>query len=346
MLETRPRPVPQSAIPEALGYALGIVVTDDRGLVLSFSSNLEELGLDASRERLGRHWTEIFPSYRRVPTPGEHDEEFVVMIEHSRRAFRVQQRPVVGSGHGAGGSFLVLRPFEERNGDKGEINHLTLLNELAAGVAHEINNPLTTISGWMQMFAADAEQDDPAREQFASIQEELDRIARIVDKLLVFAQRPVSEVEMLDVNELIRNVVSFLEYRMRNADVMLETKLSPAVPAIAARAGELKQVFLNLAINARQAMPSGGKLRVSTWVSTDGSWVEVRFRDTGHGIAEEVIDRLFEPHVTTRSAEGGSGLGLSVSREIIGNMGGTLEVESTSPSGTVFLLRLPVGTTT
>jgi len=346
MLETRPRPVPQLAIPEALGQALGIIVTDGRGLVLSFSSNLEELGLDASRERLGRHWTELFPSYRRVPTPGEHDEEFVVMIEHSRRAFRIQRRPLVGNGQGTGGSFLVLRPFEERGRDSGEINHLALLNELAAGVAHEINNPLTTISGWMQMFVADTGQDDPAREQFASIQEELDRIARIVDKLLVFAQRPNSKVEMLDVNELIRNVVSFLEYQMRNADAAVETKLSPTVPAIEGRAGELKQVFLNLAINARQAMPSGGKLRVSTWVSTDGSWVEVRFRDTGHGIAEEVIDRLFEPHVTTRSAEGGSGLGLSVSREIIGNMGGTLEVESTSPSGTVFLLRLPVGTTT
>ena len=339
MLGTRPRPAsPLAGLAES-GQTMGIIVTDERGLVSSFSSNIEELGFRAAPERIGRHWTELFPSYRRIPTPSGNGEDFVVMLEPSRRAFHVARCPLVGKG---GGAFLVLRPFQQAPEAGGDINHLAILNELAAGVAHEINNPLTTISGWMQIFLADAREGDPVRQQFESIQEELDRIAHIVDKLLAFAQKPSSEYTLLDVNELVRNVVSFLEYQMRDAGVKMTTDLSRDVPAVQGSAGELKQVFLNLSINARQAMAGDGTLTISSRVAHGGGWVEIRFRDTGHGVAPEVRDRLFEPHVTTRAAEGGSGLGLSVSHEIVERMGGQLTLESTSSSGSVFLLRLPV----
>jgi signal transduction histidine kinase len=335
-------PVPGGGGLDTATGELAIIVTDDRGLVSSFSSNLPGLGIQGVPERLGRHWTEFFPRYRRVPThPGDGDD-FIVMLETTRKAFRVTRCPFVAANGERGGAFLVLRPFET-HAEEGRGGHpLAALNELAAGVAHEINNPLTTISGWMQIFLADSNDGDPLRGQIESIQEELDRIARIVDRLLAFAQKPRADSELLDANELLRSVVSFLEYQFKNAAVRVETELSSAVPAIEGNSGELKQVFLNLMINARQAMVGGGVVRLATSLSADGSWVEIRFADAGHGVPAEVRDRLFEPHVTTRADEGGSGLGLSVSREIVEKMSGTLELESTSPAGSTFLIRLPV----
>jgi signal transduction histidine kinase len=325
-----------------VGQVLGIIATDDRGLICSYSSNVNELGLDASPERVGRHWTELFPSFRRLPThPGSGEDDFVVVIETTRSAFRVTRCPLVGGEGTEGGAFYVLRAFDQAEEDGADAYRLALLSELAAGVAHEINNPLTTISGWMQIFLAEAREDDPIREQFASIQEELDRIARIVDKLLAFARRPTTETELLDVNELVRSVVSFLEYQMLNANVRVETCLSSQVPLVDGNPRELKQVLLNLMLNARQAMTGGGTLRVGTRPTADGCSAEMRFEDTGHGVAPEVRDRLFEPFFTTRAEEGGTGLGLSVSRDIVCKMGGELELEATSPDGSTFSIRLP-----
>ena len=287
-------------------------------------------------------WTELFPNFRRLPVqPGSDEEDFIIIVEATRTAYRVTRYPILGPAGGEEGAFLVLRPFEQAEGDS-NANQLATLSQLAAGVAHEINNPLTTISGWMQIFFAEAKEDDPIREQFASIQEELDRIAHIVDKLLAFAQRPRTERELLDLNDLLRSLASFLEYQMLHANVHLATELSPEVECIEGNTSELKQVFLNLLLNARQAMPEGGSLRVATAPGFDGRFVEVRVHDTGHGVPAEIRDRLFEPYATTRSHEGGTGLGLSVSREIVRRMNGELELESTSSAGTTFLVRLPV----
>jgi len=340
MATASPRTATPSPRWEPTEPTLGVIVTDERGLVCGFSSNIGEMGLDAGVERIGRHWSEMFPSFRRVPTTFHDDQEFIIVVESDRRAFRIRQHPAIGAEEMAGGTFLVVQPFEQPD-ENGSTPPLAVLSELAAGIAHEINNPLTTISGWMQIFLADSPPDDPTREQIESIQEELERIARIVDRLLAFAQKPGHERELLDVNDLLRNVVAFLQYQMRNADIRVKSSLSPALPAVEGNAGELKQVFLNLMVNARQAMGRGGSLHISTRQSADGAWVEIRFEDTGHGVPAELRERIFEPHVTTRANEGGSGLGLSVSREIIERHGGRLELEATSSAGSVFLVRLP-----
>jgi signal transduction histidine kinase len=342
MLGTGTRPSAQALGTDAVAHAVGIIATDDRGLVTSFSANLGDLGLDAAPERLGRHWSELLPSFRRLSSrPGSGDDDFVVIVESTRTAFRVTRVPFVGAEGTEEGAFLVLRAFDQADGDT-NANQLGTLSELAAGVAHEINNPLTTISGWMQIFLADAREDDPIRSQFSSIQEELDRIARIVDKLLAFAQKPSAEFELVDANETIRNVASFLEYQMLHANVQLKAELAPCVSCIEGNPSELKQVLLNLLLNARQAMPEGGRLRITTCPSADGAFAEIRVEDTGRGVPAEIQGQLFEPYFTTRREDGGTGLGLSVSREIIRRMKGELELESTSPAGSTFLIRLPV----
>jgi len=342
MLSTTARPARQEGSPNVGAETFGLIVTDERGLVSCFSSDLEGMGLDVSPERIGRHWSELFPSFRRVPTSAGDDGDLVVILERSRRAFRVAKRPVVGVNGMRGGEMLFVRPFEDSGHEAVNVNQLAILSELAADVAHEINNPLTTISGWMQIFLTDATGDEPPRKEIESIQEELERIAKIVDRLLVFAQQPGTDVQLVDVNELLRSVVAFVQHQMRNAGVRVHSSLSPSVPAIEANPGQLKQVFYNLTVNARQAMCGGGELRVSTRPTGDASWVEVRFEDTGHGVAEDVRHRLFEPRFTTREAEGGNGLGLSVSRDIVRGIGGELDLESSSAAGSVFLVRLPV----
>jgi len=343
MLGTDTRPAPHHLAPEANDQAPAAIVTDHRGLVGALSGRLDELGLDASPERIGRHWTELFPSFRRLPTrPGSDEDDFVVIIESTRTAFHINRVPLVGTD-GDGGALLLLRPVEpEPQHTTTDAYQLDTLSELAASVAHEINNPLTTISGWMQIFLAEANTDDPIHGQLASIHEELDRIARIVDKLLAFAQKPSSETELLDISELIRNVGSFLEFPMKNANVSIETALSPKVGVVEGNRSELKQVFLNLMLNARQAMPAGGCLQVSTCVSGDATSVEIHFRDTGHGVPAEAVDHIFDPYYTTRADEGGSGIGLAVSREIVRKMRGDLVLESTCESGSSFLVRLPL----
>jgi len=342
MLGAGTRPSTPALSTDAVPHAVGIIATDDRGLVTSFSANLADLGLDGAPERLGRHWTELFPRFRRLSSrPGSGDDDIVVVVEATRTAFRVTRIPFLGAEGAEEGAFLVLRPFDQADGDT-NANQLATLSELAAGVAHEINNPLTTISGWMQIFLADAREDDPIRSQFASIQEELDRIARIVDKLLVFAQKPSAEVELVDSNETIRNVASFLEHQMLNANVQVTLELAPCVSCIEGNPSELKQVLLNLLLNARQAMSEGGQVRITTCPSADGGFVEIRVEDSGHGVPAEIQGQLFQPYFTTRREEGGTGLGLSVSREIIRRMKGDLELESTSPAGSTFLIRLPV----
>ena len=344
MFGTDARSSPQALGTEETGPTLAAIVTDDRGLVCALSSHLAELGLDASPQRIGRHWTELFPSFRRLPAyPGNGDDEFVVIIESTRMAFRVTRLPLLGGEENHGGALLLLRLVEQGNGESGESScHLATLSQVAASVAHEINNPLTTISGWMQIFLADAGPDDAIREQFASIQEELDRISRIVDKLLDFAQKPGSEIELLDVNGLVRSITSFVEYQMKHANVTVATDLSPRVGVVEGSRSELKQVFLNLMLNARQAMPEGGRLRVATSLAPEGGLAEIRFEDTGHGVPPEAMDRLFEPYFTTRAEEGGNGIGLALSRGIVRKMQGELELESTSAAGSTFLVRLPL----
>ena len=320
--------------------ALAVIVTNDRDLVCGFSGGLAEWGLDDSPERVGRHWSEMFPRFRRLPAgAGDSDDDSVVVLESTRQALRVTRCPAACGEKGGGRWFLVLRPLEPAGG--GEPWHLTTLGELAAGVAHEINNPLTTISGWVQIFSSEATEEDPFHEQLGSIQEELDRIAEIVNRLLAFAQRPGAGRELVSVNDLLRSMAAFVDYQMRTAGVRVETRLSPQIPMVEGKAGELKEVFLNLMVNARQAMPEGGTLRLTTGLSVDGRWVEIRFQDRGHGVSPEARGRIFESHFTTRVAEGGSGLGLSLSRDLVQGVGGQLQLESTSKGGSTFLVRLP-----
>jgi signal transduction histidine kinase len=168
--------------------------------------------------------------------------------------------------------------------------------------------------------------------------EEVKRLIGMVNRVLEFSRRPVDEVTTLDINRVIDKVLELSGKYMQHRHISLEVDLGEDLPPVPGNAGRLGQVFLNLVINAVEAMPSGGTLRVqSSWTGDD--YVEVKVSDTGHGIPPNIIDRVFEPFFSTKKQ--GTGLGLSISHNIVEQHGGRISVQSQVGEGAVFEVQLP-----
>jgi signal transduction histidine kinase len=220
-----------------------------------------------------------------------------------------------------------------------QASKLGAIGELAAAVAHEVNNPLTGILGFAELLMSGIPDDDPRHEEAAVIREEAVRARTIVRSLLEFARpRPPQRIPS-DVNDLARSTLELIRYRASEADVRLFSEYGD-LPRLEIDPDACKQVLLNLFNNAIDAMPRGGELRVSTIAAPDRVGIVVA--DGGVGMDDETRSRIFTPFFSTRAGSGGgSGLGLSVSRQIVESHGGTIEVESTPGGGSVFTVWLP-----
>jgi two-component system NtrC family sensor kinase len=217
---------------------------------------------------------------------------------------------------------------------------LASLGKMAAGVAHEINNPLTTILLNSHLLLERPGLDEGEEENLRLIADETTRCAVIVGGLLDFARQTPSQAAPTDINDLIERTLQLLEMQASVRNIRIERALDRALPAIEIDKNKMQQVFSNLAINALEAMPNGGSLAVASLMSRDGTHVEISFTDTGVGISKENISRLFDPFFTTKSF--GTGLGLAVSYGIIRQRGGTILVRSEVGKGTVFTVRIPL----
>jgi signal transduction histidine kinase len=214
------------------------------------------------------------------------------------------------------------------------------MGNLAPHLVHEINNALAIASIQMQVMMQDLPANEPRRASLQVVVDEAARIGRIATNVLTHAKLPPPSQRPVDISELVNGVLALQRYQMKTENVDLVVDLPANPPSVQADEGRLRQVFLNLVINARQAMPQGGRIEVSAR-ETDGCF-EVNVADTGPGIAAENLERIFEPYFTTRPAEGGTGLGLAVSRDYVERMGGTLTVRSQLGQGACFTVRLPV----
>ncbi|HFB99016.1 MAG TPA: histidine kinase, partial [Bryobacterales bacterium] len=217
---------------------------------------------------------------------------------------------------------------------------LSSIGLLAAGVAHEVNTPLAVISTYAQMLARQISGDETKARMLEKIAKQTFRASEIVNSLLNFSRTSQTEFGEVDLNRIIQETISLIEPQLRKAGIELELSLAADLPPIKGNAGRLQQVFLNLFLNARDAMEEGGKLRVRSFVS-DGS-VQVDVADTGKGIPPEILSRIYDPFFTTKPAKRGTGLGLSVTYGIVREHGGTIEVESLPGAGTCFHLDFPV----
>jgi two-component system NtrC family sensor kinase len=227
---------------------------------------------------------------------------------------------------------------------------LAAVGELAAGLAHELNNPLAGIYAFLQVFAEtirlhglrnlNDEEVEGFQKNLVYVEREIQRCKSIVGSLLTFARVSEKHFVLLNLDEVIRDALGFMQSNLKKDNVRVVTNFAEHLPPVLGDANELQQVFLNIIVNARKAMPGGGLLTVST--EADGKSVRASITDTGEGIAPEIRDRIFDPFFTTRKPGEGTGLGLSISYGIIKDHNGEILVESAPGQGSAFIIVLPV----
>lgn len=217
---------------------------------------------------------------------------------------------------------------------------LALLGELVAGIAHEINNPLTGILTFSSMAANDPRLHPDLKQDLEMVIGETERCARIVQSLLKASHENVLEKRYDCLNRVLDHTLALVSKRPCLGAVNIVRNYDKGLPACEVDSEQIEQVFMNLIINAGQAMPDGGTLRIAT--SSQGGYVTIEISDTGVGISAEQVENIFDPFFTTKGRTKGTGLGLSISSGIVESHGGTINVHSQVGEGTTFVLRLPV----
>src|SRR5579862_2469114 len=251
--------------------------------------------------------------------------------------------PLVGKNGARLGRLILLDDITQRvrlEEQMVQTEKLTSLGLLAAGVAHEVNTPLAVISNYIQMLAKQIPSDDPRQKTIERIVKQTFRASEIVNNLLNFSRTGAAEFVELDVNNVLEETLTLVQHPFKTAQVKVIKNYTQELPAVLGSITRLQQVFLNLFMNARDAMPSGGMLEVRTGAH-NGS-VEIEVTDTGAGIPPEHLHRIFDPFFTTKASGRGTGLGLSVSYGIIKEHAGKVDVRSTPGKGTSFRLEFPV----
>ncbi len=217
---------------------------------------------------------------------------------------------------------------------------LASLGKLAAGVAHEINNPLTGILTNSSLLLEDLAADDPRREDVEVMVNETIRCREIVKRLLDFAKQSKPQKKLTDINSLIENIILLVRNQASFRNIRIDKDLAADIPGIQADADQVQQVFINIVLNAAEAMTKGGMLTITSRISRSKDFIEIIFKDSGPGIPEAMREKIFDPFFTTK--EHGTGLGLSISYGIIEQHGGTISVDSTPGEGSVFTIELPI----
>ncbi len=263
------------------------------------------------------------------------------------RTVNVAIAPLVTRKFQVIGRLVIMDDITERvelEGQLSQADKLTSIGLLAAGVAHEVNTPLAVISSYTQMLAKQLQGDPQKSGLLEKITRQTFRASEIVNNLLNFSRTSGTEFANVDINKVITDTLALLEHQFKVSKITVESDLTPNLSPIHGNPGRLQQVFLNLFLNAKDAMAGGGKLTVAT---ANGEVISVRVSDTGSGIAPEHIQRIYDPFFTTKTSpkEGqtrGTGLGLSVTYGIIQEHAGKIRVESDPGAGTTFALDFPL----
>ena len=221
---------------------------------------------------------------------------------------------------------------------------LAAVGEMAAAVAHELNNPLTTVTGFTELILETLNEDSPEFEDMSLVLKEAQRSRDVVRRLLDFSrQSDILQVDT-DINEVISMVLALVHHLTHTSGIVVRVELWDEIPLIRADRNQMQQVILNVIHNAIHSMPKGGELVIQSMVETNENeeWIGIKISDTGFGIKEENLDKIFEPFFTTKPSGEGTGLGLSVSYSIVSDHGGYIEVASKFGEGSIFTIWLPL----
>jgi PAS domain S-box-containing protein len=348
------------SVVESLGE--GLVVLDRDGRVVTWNRAIEtRYGMPAS-DAQGRRLFDVNPAWSTEalaePLPrllrGEIEHFALDAIEHQtlrRGTVVLNVKASLVRHHGQpAGAVLLMEDITERQAledSARQSEKLAALGTLSAGLAHELNNPIGIISTRIELMLLESEGEAlPAelREDLGVIHRHAQRVARIVHSLLSFARRSAGLHAAVDLNQVVEETLLLVEKQVAREGIHLKRSLSPAVPIIQGDANALQQVIMNLLLNARDATPPGGEIRVVTEASAEPpGGARVVVSDTGSGIPADVLPRIFDPFYTTKPQ--GTGLGLSISYGIVRDHQGTLDVQSTPGAGTTFVLTFPAAPT-
>jgi two-component system, NtrC family, sensor kinase len=244
------------------------------------------------------------------------------------------------------GSLVAIEDVTERVSLEEQLQQsdkLSSIGLLAAGVAHEVNTPLAGISSYSQMLMQQIPDSDPRHQLLEKIHRQTSRASSIVNNLLNFSRVSEARYAPVDLNRVLDDTIQLLESQLRNTEIEIVRHYADGLPLAPCDAPKLQQVLMNLILNARDAMPRGGKLEISTGADEDS--VVISVRDSGLGIAPEHLSKIYDPFFTTKQIGKGTGLGLAVSYGIIRDHGGHINVESKLGEGTRFQITLPLAAT-
>jgi PAS domain S-box-containing protein len=329
----------------------GLWVIDENGLTTFVNRKMGEILEYSPEEMIGRDVFSFFDEENQERLKKElakraNGESSVYEIEAMTKTGRrvsalIAGTPLFDEKGNPKGSFAVVADVTERKKLERRVyqsEKLASIGQLAAGIAHEINNPLTNISLNTEILLKKVD-DDQIKEKLESIEEQVDLAASIIRNLLDFSRQVEPEVKAIDINKVLAKTLNMLSFHLKDIDVTKD--FNSSIPKIKADASQLQEVFINIIVNAIQAMPDGGKLGISTEFEEPCAVISIS--DTGYGIPKEYIGKIFDPFFTTRDSRKGTGLGLFICYGIIEEHGGTIEVESEIGKGTTFTIKLPVG---
>jgi two-component system, NtrC family, sensor kinase len=333
---------------------VGVFAVDLEERIESWNAQMEVMYAMSRQEAVGQYLRDVLPAgfvtefLRLKDEPGVHNlYRFRLQTRTGEnRCANVAIAPLVSRNFEVVGRIIIVDDITERmelEAQLAQADKLSSIGLLAAGVAHEVNTPLAVISSYTQMLAKQVRGDQRVAPLLDKITQQTFRASEIVNGLLNFSRTGAAEFTALDVNHIIMETLKLLEHQFRASQVHLETSLEDDLPPILGNSGKLQQVFLNLFLNAKDAMAAGGTLRVATQAN---GHVAVDVSDTGSGIALEHVQRIYDPFFTTKLtvSEGqrrGTGLGLAVTYGIIQEHAGKIQVESQVGSGTTFHLEFP-----
>jgi PAS domain S-box-containing protein len=330
---------------------IGVVTVDLEDRIESWNPQLEGLLEISRRDALRKKLQEVLPpdlvAEIAARAAGDHVSgiyKFRLSTRGTRQlVINASIAPLVGKNGARLGRLILLDDITQRvrlEEQMVQTEKLTSLGLLAAGVAHEVNTPLAVISNYIQMLAKQIPADDPRQKTIERIVKQTFRASEIVNNLLNFSRTGAAEFVEVDLNNVLEETLTLVQHPFKTAQVKVVKNYTEQLPSVLGSITRLQQVFLNLFMNARDAMPSGGMLEVRTGAQ-NGS-VEVEVTDTGQGIPPEYLHRIFDPFFTTKATGRGTGLGLSVSYGIIKEHAGKVDVRSTPGKGTSFRLEFPV----
>jgi two-component system, NtrC family, sensor kinase len=329
---------------------VGVLAVDFSGAVESWNTQLERMIGVPRQEAVGRKLEDVLPADLFAEIAARSGEERVSSLYkfHMRNrsgqnlVVNVSIAPFLGKSGDRIGRLILFdevtqRMYHEEQAFQNE--KLTSLGLLAAGVAHEVNTPLAVISNYIQMLAKQIPSSDPRQQIIERVVKQTFRASEIVNNLLNFSRTGAADFAEVDLNMVVDEALTLVAHPFRTARVEVKRNLQDELPPVLGSNNKLQQVFLNLFLNARDAMPSGGMVEIRT--SAHNGSVEVEITDTGSGIPRESLNRIFDPFFTTKGSGRGTGLGLSVSYGIVKEHAGKVDVRSTPGKGTSFRLEFP-----